>query len=382
MKKFSLILIAALLLTSCANTPDNLKSSSSENNNVTKESNAEKVISVSELSTTDKYKDLILKNTYDNMTFNDKFNVYSTSSVGVYDVVYEEDYNKNSDAFFEHYANDVKFDKSKIYEVDDNDLAPKALFYETNDSYTFTTSAGGFVYSDRICLNRITNGTGPDYLSNLCFDNCNADDKLQIGETEVTVDELKQSAESFIDEFTKLVDFPNDIKPFSISTQIIEDGTTVGSIRCRSYYKDVPIFDTKSVFDEYSFQQADITAPVCIVADGSHIGQFSVIQSYEDYKTEQKLDEIISPAWAMQAVSKKLSSSMKLEVQREELQYMPECIGNTKADENGNGQYQNDIIKLTPYWVVYFDYNWWNETFAIVNAVTGDVEFINNSAGK
>lgn len=229
------------------------------------------------------------------------------------------------------------------------------------------------------CLNRVLFGTVIDYLSTDCFDNCKTDKQLTIGNKKVKLSDIKKSTEKCINEFAAATNYTNEIKPLSVSTQKLDDGTIAGSVNCRSCYKDMPIFDTMSTHNEYSFKIADIMGPVCSFVDGDKVGQLMVSQTYKNYKTEKKLSEIISPLWAMKAVSKKLSGCLSNEAQSEELVYMPECVGNLKQTKNGNGTYKNDIIKLTPYWVVHFDNKWWRETFAVVNAVTENVDYINNS---
>ena len=46
--------------------------------------------------------------------------------------------------------------------------------------------------------------------------------------------------------------------------------------------------------------------------------------------------------------------------------------------EPGGGNDPGDIIRLTPYWVLYDRLDWWHEVLAAVNCVTGEVDYIVN----
>lgn len=372
-------MLSSLLLSSCANTPDNIKDSSKQSGENSYQTVASKIQTSKLVSCENDFCSKIKQQKYDNLTISDNFTLNSVSEVGVYDVGFADEFEKNAQMLFEHYVPQNQFDSSKIVSSEDSVSSRRFSQYDTDDSFTLITSVGGFTFSDKICLNRIFYGTEIDFTSTYTFENCNLEENLTIGDKEVTLNDMLQNSENCIDKFTKLVDYPNEIKPFSVSTQQLEDGTVVANIHCRSYYKELPVFDIVSKNSEYSFKKADLMGPICTVADGSNIGQFTVGQTYTDYKTEQQLTEIISPVWAMNAVSEKLSGYSDYDVTSEELVYMPECIGSTIGSKSGNGTYQDDIIRLTPYWVIYFDLNWWRESFAVVNAVTGDVDYINNS---
>lgn len=381
MKKV-LIILAAVMLTACAETPDNILKEEHYDDNASQGGDEfsieiSKYIPISELASSDDFASQIKQQSYDNFTFSDNFSLYTGENAAVYDVVFMDDFDKNTELLFRHYIPENSFDESKM---EYHEASPQASSwaYESEDFLSIVTSVGGFILSDSECLS-IYSGTDIDYISTFCFDSADLGEKVTIGGEEATLSELEQNAEDFIGELTELVDYPNEIKPLAITTQRLEDGSVAAHIHCRSYYEGLPIFDTLSKYSEYSFDITNLIGPTFAVAEGSRLGQFSSTAAYVDYKTEQELTEIISPVWAVGAASKKLSGYSDYEVQRAELVYMPECIGNTDGIEPNHGYNSGDIIRLTPYWVVYFDMSWWEETFAAVNAVTGEIEFINNA---
>lgn len=382
MKKTLAVFLAAAMLTACAETPENIlkkeniKESTAQNGdeNISDEP---KYIPVSELASAGELVPLITGQSYDNLTFGENFDLYTGEKTAVYEVIFMDDFDKNAELLFGHYIPEDDFDKS-LMEYHEGFPQSSSWSYETDDVLSVVSSVGGFALSDGECRD-IYSGSGFDYISTYCFDSADPSETVMIGGEEATLAELKQNAEDFITEFTERTDYPNEIRPLSVTTQTLEDGRVAAHIHCRSVFEGLPVFDTMSLHSEYSFDIPDIIGPTFTVAEGSRLGKFMVTSAYMEYKTEQELSEIISPAWAVGAASEKLSGFSEYEVQRAELVYMPECIGNTDGIEPNHGYNSGDIIRLTPYWVIYFDMNWWQETFAAVNAVTGEIDFINNA---
>lgn len=367
MKKRVLFLASCLALTavSCADAPKNESSSNME----------KPMVAVSEMtSQKEEYKESLRNKNYDNIKLGDSFDIYMHGDIGIYDVTYISDFDKQSDALFEHYIPDYD---SKAVEANEGIGSLQQLKYEDDKYFSIVTSIGGFVLSEKSCLNRVLYGDSISFTDNFAV-NGNESRELTVGTEKVSVEELTSSSEQYIDDFTKSVDYPNEIRPFTFCTQTIDDGTTAGIMRCRTYYKGLPVFDIPSLNNEYSIDMADITSPTCTFMNGNAVSQFTVTQGFTDVKTEQQLDSIISPEEAMDLTSEKLAGYSDYDAVLEELVYFPQYIDNSKGIESAAGYVPGDTIRLTPYWAIYFDCSWWHETFALVNCITGEVEFVNN----
>lgn len=366
MKKYLALIIGSLIIfTACANSseknkvgdmPDSVEAAEIKNNN---------------------YEEIIKDSEYDNINVSENFKltVPEYNTLGIYQVIYTDDFDNNYESLFGKYIPDYDPDRIVINNGDNN---LKQIQYEDNNTFSFVTSIGGFVVSDKQCLNRVLYGDTIPFIQTNLVD-INDMPEYRIGNEKVSLKELVSASNDFISDFIGSADYPNLIKPFAFSTQTIDDGSIAGIMHCRYCYKDMPIFDIQSMHDEYSNGMAILTPPTCTFINGDEVGQFTTICAMRDHKTLQTIDRIISPSGAVDAASQKLSGYSNYELQYEELVYFPTCNENTLGIEPGNGYEPGDVITLTPYWIIYFDTNWWHETFAAINAVTGEVDFVNNA---
>ena len=81
----------------------------------------------------------------------------------------------------------------------------------------------------------------------------------------------------------------------------------------------------------------------------------------------------------MDNASESLAEYLQLTALYEELVYMPTCTGSKNSASKMDGAEAGDILSIEPYWVIYFDLSWWKEKYAAVNAVTGEVYYVDNS---
>ena len=345
MKRYAAILLALVLLTGCAKAPDN---------NSEKGAEAEKVSELPEL-TEDTVKEIETQD-YDNFTFAEDFELSYNTAAKLYQVKLYDPLAENYEAVFSHYAEGFTSENVEAHE--------ETLIYDDNKVFVLKTDRGGFTVSDKDCLNKVMYGNSVDYLSTDILKS-GTDKRLKIGSADVGIGELENSCLEFLTDFYAATDYPNTIEPYSVSVQTV-DGTNAATVHCRTVFEGLPLFDTMSTNTDYSFDIAELPPCVFTFIDGSEIGQFSVGQTYE--KVDEEPAEIITPLSAMNAASEKLSGFAQWEVQSEELVLMPEFTDNTQT-----------TLRLTPYWVIWFDRSWWHETFAAVNAVTGEVDFVDNS---
>lgn len=363
-KLITLLLSSILIFTACTSTAKQPESDSFCD-------------TVSIHKNTDNYTDSIINGNYDNFSVSDDFilSVPDCSELGIYEVTCLNNFEKNSETLFSKYI--PNYDETNVVSsAEGNDF--KQVIYDDENYFSLLTSLGGFVISDKDCLNRVLYG---DLIKFIRTDMTGKSktQEYEIGGVKTTLQELVTTSKEFINDFVETTHYPNKITPFSISTQKLDDGTTAATMHCRSTYKGVPIFDFQSLHNEFTNKIAELTPIIFSFINGNKIGQFAVIHTFCDYKTVKLTDRVIPPDKAVELASEKLSGYMKLELQYEELVFFPTCNENRLSDTNGNGTKPGDIIKLTPYWVLYFNINWWHETFAMVNAETGEIEFINNA---
>lgn len=365
MKKALLLVVCGLLLlTSCANSTN--ESSGVDENNMVGITDIDVTANEERIKSTD----------YDNFRIDDSFKVSvpKTDSLGIYQVIYTDDFDKKGELLFKKYISD--YDKKNAQDIDDNS-STKIIQYDDGKTFSMVTSTGGFVLADKQYLNKVRYGDSIPFIQTDLVDTA-GNTEYTIGNKSVILNELVSSCDSFISEFVSSANYPNTIKPFSFSTQTIDDGSIAGIMHCRYNYKDLPVFDIQSIYDEYTNKIAMLTPPTITFTDGDKITQFAAICGLCDYKTIQTVDKIVSPADAVALTSKKLSGYLDYELQYEELVYFPTCNENRNGIEPQNGNDAGDVITLTPYWILYFEPNWWHETFAAVNAVTGEVDFVRN----
>ncbi len=345
MKRYFALLLALVMLAGCAKAPD----SSSEN-----AAKTEKVSELPEL-TESTVKEIEAQD-YDNFTFAEDFELSYDTTAKIYQMKLCDPFADNYKALFSHYAEDFTPEKVEAHE--------EALIYEDDKMFVLKTDNGGFTVSDKDCLNKVIYGNTVEYISTDILNN-KSEKRLTVGSKEVKVSELENSCSEFLTDLYSSANYPNTIEPYSVSVQTV-DGTNAATVHCRTVFEGLPVFDTMSTNTDYSFDIAELPPCVFTFIDGSEIGQFAVGQTYE--KVDEEPAEIITPLSAMNAASEKLSGFAQWEVQSEELVLMPEFTDNTQT-----------TLRLTPYWVIWFDRSWWHETFAAVNAVTGEVDFVDNS---
>ena len=324
----------------------------------------------------DRSRDQIVRSQYDNITVAEDFklSVPDHSELGVYEVICAKDFDKQSENLFSKFI--PGYDKSKVVKRAEEN-GKNVVIFEDENVYSFVSSTGGFAVSDKSCLNKVMYGNSI-YFNSTDIADIAADAEYEIGGVKTSMGELVSASNKVISDFIETAHFPNRIKPFSFSVQTLDDGKTAGIMHCRSTYKGIPIFDLHSENDELNEKPALLTPTTCTFVNGSTVGQFANICTFLDHKTVRQTDKIVSPEEAVDLTSKKLSRYMKLKLQYEELVYFPNCTGNISGS-GGDGSEPGDIITLTPYWVIYFNVDWWHEVFAVVNAETGEVGFVNNT---
>lgn len=302
-------------------------------------------------------RDSIINGSYDNFTFADSFVLDYIPAAAVYEVRLTDGLDKNAGALFSYYLGGG-YDDSAVHKEGSSTYA------ETDERFALITPQGSICVSEKSVLNRVIYGTGTEYLSTEVFGQSSSE-TLTLGRAEVSFAELESAAEAMADGVIRAAGFPNALRPFAVSVQKLEDGTVAATVHSRSLVGGLPVFDTMSLNNEYSFEIAELPPSCCIFTDGAEAKQFTVGQAFEEISSSPC--NVISPQAAMELASEKLSGYSVYQVQREELALMPKYLDSGRT-----------VLRLEPYWVIWFETGWWHETFAAVSADGSSVEFISN----
>lgn len=314
---------------------------------------------------------------YDNISFTDDFRLVipDGSDVGVYDIVYCNDFDNERDALISGMLGE-EYDKSKITTAEDPNVI-RNVIYEDDKHFVSLSAVGDLAVINRECLNKVLYGTNIQYTDTAIADGSSSKG-YTIGDKETTLSEISKSCEERISKFKSLTNYPFDIRPFAFSTQILDDGRTAGMMHCRSYYKGIPVFDLISLKKTYTTDIAEIPIPNCVFMDGADVGQFYSGRCFKEYAEISRTDKLITPVEAIDKISEKLSGQLNLNAEYAELVYFPTCTESVDGSKPEPYSKSTDIIRLTPCWVLYFDTDWWHEVFAVYNCITGTVDFVTN----
>ncbi|MBR4622575.1 MAG: hypothetical protein IKO44_03455 [Ruminococcus sp.] len=285
----------------------------------------------------------IINSEYDNLIFAGDFSVSYPASAAVYEMKPVQDMDKNADKLFACYFGEYDPSAAVKNEYDTQ--------LETDERFALITPQGSICVSEKSVLNRVLFGTGINYLSTEIFDqSSSADEKYKTG------------SEKLINEVTAAVRFPNKLEPYSYSVQTLDDGTQAVTVHNRMIVGGLPVFDLVPASSDFGLEIAELTPSVCNFTDASEAKQFTVGQGFEEMSSEPC--EVMTPEAAMDLTGEKLSAYAQWEVRREELMLIPMYTDSSRS-----------TIRLSPYWVIWFCTDWWHESFAAVNAVTGEVYY-------
>ena len=355
----SVIAACMLMLTGC-----------SEDSSKTSDHDNEKYISgtgdVSQSS------EKIMEKEYDNIKVSPDFYVDAAKDIlpACYEITVMDDMQNNSDKIFEHYFG-KEYDNTK---VQDNSVAK---IYESDDQIVLVKPNGTVgIWSHN--KEDIELGTGLEYKNDVLL-NSKTDQPYEMSGKKLETEKIKEISVSKLKEFTDLVGFPNEIKSFCVTTRTLDSGEEIAVVKLRKLFGGIPIFDLGDTGSQLPFKLPRIwPAIVCLNSDYEPI----TIQSYQGFTESKKVketDRIISPEEAMDNASESLAEYLQLTALYEELVYMPTCTGSKNSASKMDGAEAGDILSIEPYWVIYFDLSWWKEKYAAVNAVTGEVYYVDNS---
>lgn len=381
-RKLIAVLAAAVLLAGCEEAPDNVvsKRENAESKtasevtdryeSVTQEEAFTETIPVSQLKANDtEAAERIKKRVYENLKFADTFTVNAADSpeLGVYEAERSGGLLKLSNDLFEAFFGEG-FDPSEVTSETVN-TNEKMNVYELDgirmtvgDKYMYVQDMTQqdkklyFSSSDKLlALYEITEGTQTDV--------------MKLAEGEATIDKLKEKYSPFIQKLSAL---GIGLKPFTLSSQLNPTESSLPStlLMFRSIFKKLPVFNFN--YSEQSGKEPDFaymltTTDNIIFASSDKLFVLGIGAPYNGVKQKEKLDTVISPDRAAETASEQLAEYLDLTALRLDLVYVPIIAG---------GSDNSDKVEMTPYWLLCFDMQPLREHYAIINAVSEKVTYV------
>lgn len=382
MKKLTAILSAVLMLTACAETPKDLKSSGQEKESspraestsaaesITPSEDVPENISPAQLKAADNEAAARIKSrSYDNIKFAETFTVNAAEApeLGVYEAekkpVFEQDAEKIIAAYFGD-----GFDRSKIQKNGDSNN-PEIAAYEQNGLRIMITPTSFCIQNTAMQKHR-TFSSGDELVQQYEVTPAFSDEKLTFGNAEAEVGKLADMNKSFFD---KLAACGYDYRPFTVTALNSPSGDSPEPtvvMLYNEYFKGIPVFNmcyTPDSGETPDFNYSLIGCNDVVFAGRDSIDSILVNVPYGEVRQTSKPDSILSPDKAVELVSKALAEYLDLTALRLDLVYVP-ILPDGAAEDNSKAA-------LTPYWLLSFGLKPFCEQYALVNAQTGQVTY-------
>lgn len=357
----ALLVSLTLLITCCA------KGSSSDNNSKV----GVETVSLSSLSQeSDKYNAALHSLSLDNISIPDELTVSFPKDTGIYKVKVTGDFNDKSDSIYSSLIPEEIFNSGEVT-LDESITPYGPTFYDEKSGMRLDIGENGFV---SFTLGRITE-----------TEETENDRKLIKEDTAAS-----KAAAEFEDRLDKAAHYDSGVKPF-LSLEYPNGDT---QIVLQPTFNDIPI---ESIGNEYPDREdlgkafENVFAMKynwCKVNASGEVSEFIRQCAFNEYETEEKYESIITPECAARLVSEKLSASMSLEIKGMGIVYLPFYVENKSVQKRITDQvdsgakniyWADNIIRLVPYWEIYFDLTENAEQYALVDAKTGEVFYINNA---
>lgn len=327
----------------------------------------------------------VMNFTSDNLIFDTGFDFDVPDEIGKYQVIRIKNFHQQAELIFEKYVPADIYDDSKV--TLDERYTPYGPDFKDEETgmCVSTGNTGFFVFIENTfeLIRRIRyeeEGIMTQKIYYLNSDYTNDSYTLQGGNTSIS--EAVASAAGFASDFTQTFHYPQDLKPEVAAVYEDESGNDAIGVFFSGLYKGLPIY---TMFDRYiDLTQSDLGLDMFIMpstdsylAEKDVVHTFTVQEAYEDYKTLEIYETIITPACAVHLLSEELSSYTEYNVIGMELVYCPVEVPNETFDPDD--MYSDYIIELSPYWAIYMDVTPGKEIYGLVDCVTGEVGFVNNA---
>jgi hypothetical protein len=374
------ILLGTVILSSCQNAPDNVKSYS--------ENSIDSTLNTAQLDEMYNNKEQYiteLKNMkFDNMTFNDNLTVDIPKQINEGEYICPTDFQNEYKKIFTYYDED--FSESNVQNNDSTyPTGPDYLNEEKNLSLSIGCT-GYFTYSKNFDEDLYINQS--EFVTTFTkseAENCDDAYKLADSKEEIKVSDAIKTMQEFADDFTDMCDYPNKITLVRINLYQCDSGY---------FYKGdfTENVSGSNILEYYSaFGDTDenlINPAVCAYMCSAEINSFTTNSYFEEYSISGNIDSVIDLNAAAKYLNENLAGNMNLDVKRIELEY---CMIKTDNIQQKNGDEETDtekapwatycsydLYKAQPCWVFYFDETENQELYAILNCDDLSITFVDN----
>ncbi len=359
MRKIVLLLASAFLLTACADTPENILESQSSSAAAVDEPTD----SQPEASPQTK--------TYENLTFADTFTVNAPdlTEVGVYEAQRRSDLAAHKEEIFKAWAGE-SYDASCISEETIPGTDGQTAYHYTQNGYVvhlFNSSFIGIENLEDKALGMIY-GSDDELLEQYEVTDAFKDKTVSLAKGKASVGELCQVTEKFLKELKGL---GLEFEPFTVST-LRGNGREhpAAVMTLRSCFKGLPVFNMCFAPDDDNDDDLSFVlqySEAFTFASPDRISFASLPAPYAETKEIKKLDKLLTPDEAIDAAADQLAKYMKLTALRLDLVYVPVSQSGDEAGES---------VIMTPYWQLDFGLKPMAEHYALINAETGKVSYV------
>ena len=368
LKRMIALFFAAVMLTACADVPEEVKSSAERESSSA--SIAENSATPAE-STAENPADKITSAEYDNIKFADTFTVNcgDPDGLGVYEAERRTDLTAHADEIFSAFFGS-NYDSAKVTTAETDTALGKEADISFEHGGTELHINGRYLYF----VNRNEDGknlyfTNSDKLEALYeVAESTQNERITLAEGEASVGELAGKLEGFLEKLKSAG--LGEFHPFTVASLTNKDqGRTLPTTEViyRKYFKGLPIFNfafvpQNSESPELNYLLIESDA-VSFASRGSIFsGGFS--SAYTEVRKVEAADSIISPEQAVETASRSLAEYLDLTALRLDLVYVP-VVPEGAAD--------NSKVTFYPYWLLAFGLQPLAENYALINAVSGEV---------
>lgn len=381
MKKQLAVIMAALMLAACAETPENVMSSSgsrsegsgsaSQESSEVQEPAAETVAAASLKASDQDAAERIKQMSFDNLKFADTFTVNAADSpeLGVFRAEkmtsFRQDADKLAAAFF------GSFDSSKAVSS-----------AQPDGTETVTCEQGDYrmiLLDSSLCIQCIpleekhrSFSNEDDIVQEFEVTDAFAGGKLPFDEGEGQVSALEKLNAGF---FAGLAKAGYDYRPFTVSSMTNQyrgggQEHTVVMIY-NAYFRSLPVFNLvyNSIHGEKLELNYSLAETNSVVFDSPERMDMMILAApYAETEMTEKIDTVISPEHAVELASSELAEYLELTALRLDLVYVPEFEGTGSELDHDNRR-----VTLRPCWQLAFGLQPMNEHYALIDARTGKV---------
>ncbi|MBQ9870060.1 MAG: hypothetical protein IJM32_10420 [Ruminococcus sp.] len=392
--KKTAVLLAALMLTACAQPPKNVNDRNSsqagqnsslqsrEQSKSIADSKAEKREVNKTVSEKDLEKcvqgstDIILAGKYDNLKIDSNFKVIANAYPSDYQASVPTDYEKNADSVFGSFLPDKTQGYYPSQKKLHNDPNSDNRTYEYSNSLKqgYVSSNGIVAIVEKEYMNKAIYGTSVPVTETRNLLMPVTDDRLSLGSAELDIRDVNRQTDEILNLFSTCNNGKVFFKPYSISTIAEQSGETLAFMHCRREIDGIPVFDSVPHINDQFLEMPIMFGPVLAFNDKCRAVQMNFSQNIE-LKEKKDIKEILTPEYAFEAASKSLAPHIDHTARFEELVLVPTVANSERSHQQLKA---GDNVTLKPYWVIHFETDWWKEVYAAVDAVTGEVYYVNN----